>query len=65
VERLARKARKIRKRLGASPDFLQPIRFCPSGMQEKTFQRLRAKELPIERQRSRVKFPPFRNNSFF
>jgi len=40
-DRLLRKARKIRKRLGASDDLIEPIWHRPKGMHQKTFDRLR------------------------
>jgi hypothetical protein len=40
-DRLMRKARKIRARLGASNDFTKPILFKPKNMHQKTFDRLR------------------------
>ena len=39
-DRLMRKARKIRKRLGASNNLVQPILFKPKNMHQKTFDRL-------------------------
>lgn len=39
-DRLIRKARKIRKRLGASGDLTEPILFKPKHMHQKTFDRL-------------------------
>ncbi|MFH2061066.1 MAG: hypothetical protein ABIJ59_19540 [Pseudomonadota bacterium] len=41
LDRLMRKARKIRARLGASNDLLEPILFKPKNMHQKTFDRLR------------------------
>jgi hypothetical protein len=41
ADRLMRKARKIRARLGASNDFMEPILFKPKNMHQKTFDRLR------------------------
>jgi hypothetical protein len=38
-----RKARKIRKRLGASKSLMEPILFKPKNMQRKTFDQLRWK----------------------
>lgn len=40
-DRLRRKARKIRKRLGASNNLFEPILFKPKYMHQKTFDRLR------------------------
>ncbi len=40
-DRLMRKARKIRKRLGASPNMIEPIVFKPKHMHWKTFECLR------------------------
>ena len=42
IDRIGRKARKIRARLGASTDLFEPIR-CnrPKGMHQRTFERLR------------------------
>ncbi len=40
-DRLLRKARKIRERLGASDNLLEPIMFKPVNMHQKTFDRLR------------------------
>ena len=40
-DRLMRKARKIRKRLGASNDLTRSILFKPKNMHQKTFDRLR------------------------
>jgi hypothetical protein len=40
-DRLMRKARKIRKRLGASMNLMEPILFKPKNMHQKTFDRLR------------------------
>jgi hypothetical protein len=40
-DRLMRKARKIRARLGASADLSEPILFKPKHMHQKTFDRLR------------------------
>jgi hypothetical protein len=39
-----RKARKIRERLGASNDLMEPILFKPKNMHQKTFDRLRKEE---------------------
>ena len=41
ADRLMRKARKIRERLGASNDLMEPILFKPKNMHQKTFDRLR------------------------
>ncbi len=41
ADRLMRKARKIRERLGACNNLLEPIFFKPKNMHEKTFYRLR------------------------
>lgn len=41
ADRLQRKARKIRKRLGADDNFMIPIWRRPKGMHQKTFERLR------------------------
>ncbi|NLZ18262.1 MAG: hypothetical protein GX087_11120 [Desulfobulbaceae bacterium] len=41
VDRLIRKARKIRQRLGASNNLTEPILFKPKHMHQKTFDRLR------------------------
>lgn len=41
ADRLMRKARKIRARLGASNSFMEPILFKPKNMHQKTFDRLR------------------------
>lgn len=41
MDRLMRKARKIRKRIGASNDLFMPILFKPKHMHQKTFARLR------------------------
>jgi hypothetical protein len=41
VDRLMRKARKIRRRLGASNNLMVPILFKPKNMHQKTFDRLR------------------------
>ena len=43
IDRLMRKARKIRKRLGASDELSEPILEKPKYMHQKTFDRLRAK----------------------
>ena len=40
-DRLMRKARKIRARLGASNSFMEPILFKPKNMHQKTFDHLR------------------------
>jgi len=40
-DRLMRKARKIRARLGASNNLMEPILFKPKNMHQKTFDRLR------------------------
>ncbi|MFX0095722.1 MAG: hypothetical protein ACFFBD_28550 [Candidatus Hodarchaeota archaeon] len=40
-DRLMRKARKIRKRLGASKNLMESILFKPKNMHQKTFDRLR------------------------
>ena len=40
-DRLMRKARKIRKRLGASNNLMEPILFKPKNKHQKTFDRLR------------------------
>ena len=40
-DRLMRKARKIRARLGAGNDLMEPILFKPKNMHQKTFDRLR------------------------
>lgn len=50
VDRLFRKVRKIRRRLGASMDLTQPILWKPKGMHQRTFDRLRhqaSKDLAI------------------
>jgi len=39
--RLFRKARKLRRRIGADEDLTRPILFKPKGMHQKTFDRLR------------------------
>ena len=44
IDRLMRKQRKIRERLGASDILVDPILFKPKGMHQKTFNRLRNKE---------------------
>jgi len=44
ADRLMRKARKIRRRLGASNNLIEPILFKPKNMHQKTFDRLRKKE---------------------
>ena len=44
ADRMRRKARKIRNRLGASGDLFQPVLFKPKGMHQKTFDRLRQAE---------------------
>ncbi len=41
ADRFMRKARKIRKRLGASNNLMEPILFKPNNMHQKTFDRLR------------------------
>lgn len=41
ADRLMRKARRIRRRLGASNNLLEPILFKPKYMHQKTFDRLR------------------------
>jgi len=41
VDRLMRKARKIRKQLGASNDLTEPILFKPKNMHQKTYDRMR------------------------
>lgn len=43
-DRLMRKQRKIRERLGASESLVDPILFKPKGMHQKTFDRLRHEE---------------------
>ena len=43
-DRMARKARKIRRRLGATDNLLEPIDVKPKGMRWKTFERLVAEE---------------------
>jgi hypothetical protein len=43
-DRLMRKQRKIRERLGASESLVDPILFKPKGMHQKTFDRLRQEE---------------------
>lgn len=40
LDRMHRKARKIRKRLGASDNLTEPVLFKPKGMHQKTFDRL-------------------------
>ena len=45
ADRMRRKARKIRGRLGASGDLFEPVLFKPKGMHQKTFDRLRRAEL--------------------
>jgi len=47
IDRLIRKSRKIRKRVGASSNLSEPILFKPKGMHWKTFEYLRAKEMII------------------
>jgi hypothetical protein len=44
ADRLMRKARKIRERLGASNNLMVPILFKPKNMHQKTFERLRKEE---------------------
>ena len=39
IDRLIRKARKIRKKVGASDDLQEPIWRKPKGMHQKTFDR--------------------------
>jgi hypothetical protein len=41
ADRLMRKARKIRERLGLGDDLTEPILFKPKNMHQKTFDRLR------------------------
>ncbi|MBC8316685.1 MAG: hypothetical protein H8E41_02195 [Desulfobulbaceae bacterium] len=41
ADRLMRKARKIRRRLGGSNNLMEPILFKPKNMHQKTFDRLR------------------------
>jgi hypothetical protein len=43
-DRLMRKARKIRARLGVGDDLTEPILFKPKNMYQKTFDRLRKEE---------------------
>lgn len=44
-DRMRRRARKIRRRLGASMNLFEPLPFIkPKGMHQKTFDRLRAEE---------------------
>jgi hypothetical protein len=43
-DRLMRKARKIRERLGASNNLMIPVLFKPKNMHQKTFDRLRIEE---------------------
>lgn len=43
-DRLMRKARKIRERLGGSINLMEPILFKPKNMHQKTFDRLRREE---------------------
>jgi len=44
LDRMYRKARKIRRRLGADMSLLSPIAWKPKGMHRKTFDRLRKEE---------------------
>jgi hypothetical protein len=44
ADRLMRKARKIRRRLGMGDDLIEPILFKPKNMHQKTFDRLRKEE---------------------
>ncbi len=44
ADRLMQKARKIRERLGASNNLMEPILFKPKNMHQKTFDRLRIEE---------------------
>ena len=44
LDRMHRKARKIRKRLGASDNLTEPVLFKPKGMHQKTFDRLLREE---------------------
>ena len=43
--RLISRSRKIRMRLGGGPDLLQPFPERPRGMHERTYMRLRARDL--------------------
>ena len=43
-DRLMRKVRKIRVRLGASDNLMEPILFKPKNMHQRTFERLRREE---------------------
>ena len=49
VDRLVRKMRKIRKRLGAPSNLSEPIFLKPKGMHWKTFEYLRMKEMILSR----------------
>jgi ribosomal protein S27AE len=44
VDRMQRKARKVRKRLGATDNLMESIWRKPKGMHQKTFDRLRREE---------------------
>jgi hypothetical protein len=44
ADRLMRKARKIRRRLGMGDNLIEPILFKPKNMHQKTFDRLRIEE---------------------
>jgi len=44
ADRLRRKARKIRERLGGATNLTEPVELKPKGMQWKTFERLRREE---------------------
>ena len=43
--RFIRRSRKVRMRLGGSPDLLQPFRKRPRGMHQRTYMHLRARDL--------------------
>ena len=49
VDRLVRKMRKIRKRMGAPSNLSEPILLKPKGMHWKTFEYLRMKEMIFSR----------------
>lgn len=45
ADRMRRKARKIRERLGASNNLFEPVTVKPKGMHERTFDRLQREEI--------------------